>query len=443
MLIQFRVENHRSLRDEQVLSMVAADLGDAGSERLIRAEGLEHALLPAMALYGANASGKSNVIGALAFMQRAVLESHRYWYPEGWTPQEPFALSTKADEPSLYEVDILIDDTRFRYGFVLSGVRVEEEWLYAWRRGRRQLWFEREGDTFRFAKTLRGENKTISALTRPNSLFLSAAEQNNHEALNPIFRWFARASSRLMRGAALPARALSAGSRLLFLLGTGRMRLQEYSSRERRKHAFFRLLRAADIGVVDIKVEREQPALLAPATFSKPSVVSILSDQLRFRHQAENGAKEVWLPLSAESAGTVTLLWLAADLVYALEHGDLLAIDELESSLHPMLALEIVRLFNDPEHNPRGAQLIFTTHDTNLLGGILNEPALRRDQVWFTEKDKGGATHLYPLTDFHPREKENLERGYLQGRYGAIPFLGRLVSAPEKKSVPEKKKRKG
>lgn len=129
-----------------------------------------------------------------------------------------------------------------------------------------------------------------------------------------------------------------------------------------------------------------------------------------------------------------------------LEHGSLLAIDELEASLHPMLALEIVRLFNDPEQNPNGAQLIFTTHDTNLLGGILDEPALGRDQVWFTEKDRGGATHLYPLTDFHPRAEENLERGYLQGRYGAIPFLGRLVSAPEKeapeKEAPEKKKKR-
>jgi hypothetical protein len=134
MLIQFRVENHRSLRDEQVLNMVAADLGEKGSERLIRAEGLEHALLPAVALYGANASGKINVIGALRFMQSALLTSHRYWDPEGGTSQEPFALSTKANEPSLYEADILLDGTRFRYGFVLSAVRIEGELFNALRR---------------------------------------------------------------------------------------------------------------------------------------------------------------------------------------------------------------------------------------------------------------------------------------------------------------------
>lgn len=429
MLIQFRVENHRSLRDEQVLNMVAADLGDAGSERLIHVDGFEHGLLPAVALYGANASGKSNVVGALSFMKRAVLESHRMWEPNGGTLQEPFAFSSKAPEPSLYEVDFLLAGTHYRYGFVLSASRVEEEWLYAWRRGRKQLWFEREGDEFTFTKNLRGENKTISTLTRPNSLFLSAAEQNNHKTLAPVFGWFDRVSSRFMRGSHMPARSPSAGLRLSNLFESGQYRVlfnfpQDASNRERRQQAILRLLRAADIGVVDIKDEPDKP---------EAHIVRSVGATLRVRHQVENGKADAWLPLSAESAGTVTLLWLAADLVFALEHGDLLAIDELEASLHPMLALEIVRLFNDPEQNPRGAQLIFTTHDTNLLGGILDEPALRRDQVWFTEKDKAGATHLYPLTDFHPRKEENLERGYLQGRYGAIPFLGRLVAVPEKK----------
>jgi AAA15 family ATPase/GTPase len=108
----------------------------------------------------------------------------------------------------------------------------------------------------------------------------------------------------------------------------------------------------------------------------------------------------------------------------ALEDGNPLVVDELEASLHPILALQIVKLFNNPLQNPKNAQLLFTTHDTNLLGSILDGPALRRDQVWLTEKDKSGATVLYPLTDFQPRRSENLERGYLQGRYGAIPFLG-------------------
>jgi len=260
MLIQLGVENHRSLRDEQVLSMVAADLDDTGSERLIHAEGLGHALLPAVALYGANASGKSNVIGALNFMRSAVLESHRLWEPDGGTPQEPFVLSAKVDEPSLYEIDILLNGTRFQYGFVLSATKVEEEWLYAWPRGRKKLWFEREGETFRFAKTMPGENEAIQALTRPNSLFLSAAAQNNHETLLPIFQWFSGISFMLRHDHLRP-------ERFLFM--------QNYASgfpwsdpsspwwwddskRERLRQPVMRLLQAADIGVLDIDLRLEE-----------------------------------------------------------------------------------------------------------------------------------------------------------------------------------------
>jgi hypothetical protein len=114
-----------------------------------------------------------------------------------------------------------------------------------------------------------------------------------------------------------------------------------------------------------------------------------------------------------------------------LRRGGLLLIDELEASLHPLLGLQIVRLFNDPATNPRDAQVVFTTHDTNLLGTLLGPPPLRRDQVWLTEKDDEGGTRLYPLTDYKPRKAENLESGYLQGRYGAIPFLGALAHEPD------------
>src|ERR1700733_4772617 len=130
MLVQFRVENHRSLRQEQVLSMVAAGAVDSDDPRLIRPDGLDEALLPAVALYGANASGKSNVLHALGFMRNAVLQSHRQWDPDGGTPQEPFALSAARGEPSLFEADIVVKGVRYRYGFVLSAERVEEEWLH-------------------------------------------------------------------------------------------------------------------------------------------------------------------------------------------------------------------------------------------------------------------------------------------------------------------------
>lgn len=137
------------------------------------------------------------------------------------------------------------------------------------------------------------------------------------------------------------------------------------------------------------------------------------------------------MPLEEESKGTLTLFNLAPAVLSVLWTGGILVVDELEASLHPLLGLHIVRQFNDPARNPRNAQLLFTTHDTNLLGTTLGEPALRRDQIWLTEKDKEGASRIYPLTDYKPRKEENLERGYLQGRYGAIPFLGELPPVKE------------
>jgi hypothetical protein len=323
----------------------------------------------------------------------------------------------------MYEIDMLLGSTRFRYGFVLSARRIEEEWLYAWPQGERQPWFEREGDHFEFGEALQGENETIRGLTRPNSLFLSAAAQNNHAALLPIFRWFTAAWLDLQRGR--PTSML-----LLSELFSPQMQMslfpEDNEARRRDRDAIVRLIQAADVGIVDIQVVNRSSELVSRSSGRRV-------EEVRLRHKAED-EERAWLPLHAESAGTITLLRIAGHLVDVLRHGGVLCIDELEASLHPMLALELVRLFNDPLQNPHGAQLIFTTHDTNLLSNVVGEPLLRRDQIWFTEKDESGATHLYPLTDFHPREEENLERGYLQGRYGAVPFLGRLspiLKAPE------------
>lgn len=417
MLIQFRVENHRSLRDEQILSLVASS--DKVGAHVLHAEGLGEGVVPVAAIYGANASGKSNVLAALAFMRRAVTDSQRRWEVEG-TPHQPFLLSSKAGEPSLYEVDVLIHGIRYRYGFQMSTSRIEEEWLFAWPHGRKAMWFERDGDRFEFGKTLHGENEAIRSLTRPNSLFLSAAAQNNHATLRPIFHHFALWRFSLIRSAPLPPRLLSVSI------------AQRLDARGRAadRDAIMQLLRDADTGIVDVRVDSPEDAQLPLDMGAElPSGVEQFLRKMPtvvFRHRTADNDR-AWLPLGLESAGTVALLELAPHIVDTLRSGSLLCIDELEAHLHPTLALHVVRMFNDPKHNLRGAQLVFATHNSSLLGSIAGEPALRRDQVWFTEKDNSGATHLYSLTDFHPRKEENLERGYLQGRYGAIPFLGELV----------------
>lgn len=425
MLIQFRVENHRSLCDEQILSMVASGTHEPGDERLIRRAALEEALLPAVALYGANASGKTNVVGALRFMVGAVRDSQRLWEPDSGPPQEPFALSSKVGEPSLYEIDFLLDEVRYRYGFVLSAARVDAEWLEVWRDGEKRALFEREADAFSFSEDLSGENEAIKALTRPNSLFLSAAAQNNHKALSSIFGWF---SAVFFTNRNAPSQAGRASRDLLrdLLFDTSQLHFPMFSedkaSNKRLRGAVAQLLRSADTGIIDIKSAQED------RTEQGLGMLRATRSEIYLRHRTEDTEREAWLPLAVQSAGTITLLTMAIPILRVLERGGLLCVDELEGNLHPMVALELLRLFNDPRQNPHGAQILFTTHDTNLLGNVLGEPALRRDQVWLTEKDQKGATHLYPLTDFHPRADENLERGYLQGRYGAIPFLGQLVS---------------
>ncbi|NRD51017.1 AAA family ATPase [Corallococcus exiguus] len=427
MLVEFRVENHRSVRDEQVLTMEEGRVGGAEDARPRSVAGHSTRLLPVAALYGANASGKSNVLGGLAFMRHAVMRSHRMWPPEGGVPRDSFAWGSKASEPSLFEVTLLIDGVRYQYGFVANDERFLEEWLYAWPQGRKQTWFEREGDAFKFGEHLQGEFRVVEQVTRPNALFLSAAVQHRFEQLTPLYTHFRSlqliniSSSSYPRAATeFPELWLSRFAKTSSPDLSGQLTLLEMPEANPDEFDAFReLLRAADVGIVDVKVTKEENDESPPLRGRRPRRLRIL-----VKHQS--ASEDAWLPLEEESKGTLTLFNLAPAVLDVLWTGGILVVDELEASLHPLLGLHIVQQFNDPVRNPRNAQLLFTTHDTNLLGTTLGEPALRRDQIWLTEKDKEGASRIYPLTDYKPRKEENLERGYLQGRYGAIPFLGEL-----------------
>jgi hypothetical protein len=326
----------------------------------------------------------------------------------------------------LFEATFLLDHVRYQYGFQASDDRFLEEWLFAWPSGKKQLWFERENQKFKFGDNLRGENKTIMEVTRPNALFLSAAVQHNHPQLAPVFAWFRSFEVINMHEGryprfTTPVRFASelALARLLTEESGQRVMFPDDDSPESVLEAFRDFLKQADTGIVDVRVEHtksvEGPRRIGPRFFLK--------------HQCED--EDAWLPLREESNGTRTLFHIALPILRVLSRGSLLLVDELERSLHPYLARKIVDQFNDPAANPRNAQVVFTTHDTNLLGTMLGEPALRRDQVWLTEKDVAGATVLYPLTDYKPRKVENIERGYLQGRYGAIPFLNSYLVTTE------------
>jgi uncharacterized protein len=416
MLIEFRVENHRSIRDEQVLSMEAAQLGDENDPRPRIVPGWPEKILPVAAIYGANASGKSNVLAALAFMQEAVTDSQRAWSPDEGIPREPFAWGEKRTGPSTFEVSFILGTIRYDYGFTLNDGIFLEEWLKAWADGEPESLFAREEDSYTFGKNLGGENKVIEGVTRPNALFLSAAAQLKHPQLSSLFSWFSSVEAIGLPARRTPSVLVRSESTLAYLLEQAeatatRPLFKDELGLESLLDGFISLLKNADIGIVDVrKKEQTRPSRVRPWQFE-------------LKHQSEGD--DAWLPLEEESKGTRTLFRLALPILRTIRYGGILLVDEQESSMHPNLAEGIVRQFNDPKINKSNAQLIFSTHDTNLLGNLTGTPALRRDQVWLTEKDPKGATELYPLTNFKPREgTENIERGYIQGRYGAIPFLG-------------------
>ena len=192
MLIEFRVENHKSLRDEQVITLEAGRVGGSSDSRPREVAGHRGKLLPAAVIYGANASGKSNLLAAFAFMRESVIVSHRHWEPESGIPRTPFAWGNSKSSPSMFEVTVLVERTRYAYGFSVDDNAVCEEWLFSWPNNRKQVWFERDGMHFKFGEHMKGPNETVREVTRNNALFLSAGAQHGHEALTRLYSWFRR-----------------------------------------------------------------------------------------------------------------------------------------------------------------------------------------------------------------------------------------------------------
>jgi predicted ATPase len=423
LLLAFRVANFRSIKDEVELSLVMPGWRDE--------QGMARYALPptgrsfagsVAALYGANASGKSTLLEALSTMTNAVRRSHQGWPTEG-APHQPFMFDEVClKSPSLFEVDLLINQKRHVYGFRLDQTGVASEWLYEIPNNRRRLWFERErlesGETtFKFGKSLGGRASTLRELTRSNSLFLSVGAANNHAGLAQIARWFTVHVRKVLPGDRSGAARYTAS------------RLSDPGFAAR----VAELLRYADLGIAAAKAGkpdvpddfkdrlRRSFEILAPDSPMPPDEMFELPPEVEFEHMSAGLAGTI--PLSRESQGTQSWFGLLGFLFRALDTGSLLLVDELDSSLHPLLCAQFVRMFHDPKVNEKFAQLIFTTHDTTLLGHLLDTPPLRVDEVWLAEKDRDGATHLTPLAEFRVRKGDNVERRYLQGRFGAVPIL--------------------
>ncbi|MGW6934680.1 AAA family ATPase [Lentzea sp. NPDC054927] len=428
------MSNFRSIRDEQEVSLMRSRRIAAHSKNDAKSG---DPVSTVVGLYGGNASGKSNILNALIFMKRMVLDSHSQLKPDGGTYHDPFILDQEhGSMSSRFEVELMLNGTRFQYGFELDGKIINSEWLYAFPHVRRQTWFERDASLaeggWYFGREFKGRNRVIAELTRPNSLFLSTAVASKHETLAPVYSWFSH-----QLGLADPHN-LSRRMRFTF---------DQIEQHPESVPQIKRLLKSADLGICDVEVQRREVSPEyrdtfvrltdavrkevgqdhAPPVLSDEEIDHVLRDMtstIELKHACAGDSPPIGLPMEEESLGTQSLLGLSGPIMHALRRGVTLLVDEIDTSLHPHLVAEIVKLFKSPEHNHNHAQLIFTSHDTSLLGNLVNdEPILERDQVWLVQKDRSGASEVYPLTDFTPRRMENLERGYLQGRYGAVPFI--------------------
>jgi hypothetical protein len=429
MLLSFRFMNHRSFRDEQQLNLTPVYDSTQGDKSG------EGDALKVTGIFGANASGKSNLVSALSYMSRLVGQSDREVEPGLGIQRQPFKLDpSQAEQPSSYIADLLINDIRYTYGFTLDDNGIIAEWLYSYPFKRKRTIFSREYDEFSWGEeSSRSNVRELERITSPTALFLSvtarfgrartANEFDNDDTYAALHEVYSLLYLRLIRPT-----SRTSPSRLI--VDTGLL------SAQRRKIATD-LLKAADVGLRDLVIQKsgDQDALFpltadeitSVAERNRARSVSRRSDlELQFLHYGAVG--DVTLDLAEESSGTVKLLELATRGVPVLENGGLFLVDEIDASLHPLLSAALIGLFQSPTTNKNNAQLIFTSHDATLLGMLDGNEVLHRDQVWFVEKERDGASIIYPLAEFKPRkEGENRTRRYLLGSYGAIPDLSRQL----------------
>ena len=322
--------------------------------------------------------------------------------------QKPFRLASEmTQEPSVFVTEMLADGVPHTYGFVLKGGEILEEWLYSYPEKRKRLLFERSGSKIKTGSTLtevRAKIGLLEEIIRPNTLLLRECERLDLGPLAAAYRWFKQRVNVVEQNE--PAR----GGLLGHWVGGYLVDQPERFDR------VLSLLKVADVGIVDIMVR---------------DLSGHHGDENRRELEVRlaHGPQQEFFDLADESAGTRNWLELLPSVVDALDRGKVLVVDELETSLHPALVTRLIGLFHDEAANPLGAQLIFTTHDTSLLGTMLGGDVLARDEIWFVDKTAEGASELYPLTDFKPRKDQNTERRYLAGAYGAVPVLGDFAEA--------------
>jgi len=412
MLVQFTLNNYKSVKDTVNFSMITSSKDD-GNYFDIR----KYKLLQSAVIYGANASGKSNFLKALAFMRRVVLNRDKVILSTDRLPYYPFRLNLETeDSSSSFEMVFFIEDIKYRYGFEIDYSTVYSEWLYADENGKESKLFYRDIDEDELYVNRIKFKEGLRLKSSKNQLFLWKCDQDGGEISASILEWF---------------------NRLNIIDGVDNEQYINQAMRQmenkRFKEELVTLVKTADIGIEDVLLEEEDiprsviEDMAIPLEIKKQFLeseslkrVSISTYHKKYDENNIEIGNVIFELDNEESKGTRKFFKMSAPILNTLREGRVLIIDELDASLHPMLTKHLIKLFHNKNINTKNAQLIFATHDTNLL----SYSTFRRDQIWLTEKDKYGATQLYSLAQFkNVRKQDNFEKRYIQGKYGGVPYI--------------------
>ncbi len=421
MLLQFNVENYKTFRKKTTLNMLSSNYYKEEDTNLIsnKSEYFNYSLVRSAIIYGANASGKSKLFEALKFVQKFIFNSSKETQAKESINIDVFKLNTaNREKPAIFEIIFIHNDIQYRYGFEVTEKCVVSEWCFYKPKTKEVELFYRDYQAFELHKTLMKKSKTLidNQMIRENVLFLSVAAQFNEELATNVMDWLKNLN------------IISDIKEPEFELFTIK---QLEKPKEKRKILEF--LKHADLGIDDLLVTNVDfdslpaniPDSLKKTIEKGKENIKIIGDiktvhRVYNEEQLKTDEAATFSMDEDESSGTNKFFALSGPILDTLETGKILIIDELDAKLHPLLVLHIVNLFNSPETNKTNAQLIFASHDTNLL----KYGNFRRDQIWFTEKNRYGEVELYSLSDIKIRKDEDYEKNYIDGKYGAIPFLG-------------------
>lgn len=426
MLIEFRFSNYRSFRDEAVLSMEATGLSTF-KKNLIQYN--SYRLLPGAAIYGKNGGGKSNVIRAFWLAVQFVKHAQRTQHENAFIPVSPFLLNDYSkNDVTTFEFTYVINGIKYIYGFSATKEKITKEYLYHAPKGQKAIVFVRDDKQYTFTEE-KARRKLISEAVAANQLFFSVACTMNDPACSNAMRWFREYVYFSRDYSDIPQQLL------------------DYSNDKNMLRAISEYAKAADVGIEDMQFEINSEEVSDEESLPDSIPEGIRSALTNFMHilsetannsevklkmgevtatayhkgKKKSGESDLFsLELSDESDGTRKLMSIAPAIESVLRKGGILLVDELEREMHPMLVRYIVSKFQCKNSNPNNAQIIFTTHNTELM----NEELMRKDQIYFVDKNNDdGASELYSISEFSTKTSENIQKGYLFGKYGAIPNL--------------------